>query len=272
MYTGYWTKQLSVTWRNIKEHAIESCVIVNNVTTATLESKTKKAWKRHLETVWTAFTCIWAFRILSKTAARSWIITPSWPLVSLFLRFLFNLNLVYGCFPLDFVWKWYEIKLRIDLLTVDFFHSYLKETKKINNQFLNSKRLSSLYFALATNQNTTNLMQFGILYWSGQWTWGNDNGIMYALYGKAWICILIQSMAMRWLCKNRTLTLKYSEYPPPTKNVPQLSSSVLVKKAVDYVPCRIFLKGRWQSNSLRSSDLIFTNIGINCSLREPPRN
>ena len=34
-------------------------------------------------------------------------------LVSLFLRFLFNLNFVlfYGCLPLDFVWKWYEIKL-----------------------------------------------------------------------------------------------------------------------------------------------------------------
>ena len=32
-----------------------------------------------METVWTAF--IWAFRILSKMAARSWIITPPWPLV-----------------------------------------------------------------------------------------------------------------------------------------------------------------------------------------------
>ena len=125
-----------------------------------------------METVWTAF--IWAFRILSKMAARSWIITPQWPLVSLFLRFLFNLNFVlfYGCFPLDFVWKWYEIKeltviffrfhevwMKKPMCTFSycgrkngkidvhifpatqcarrFFHSYLKETKYINNQFSN---------------------------------------------------------------------------------------------------------------------------------------
>ena len=117
-----------------------------------------------METVWTAF--IWAFRILSKMAARSWIITPPWPLVSLFLRFLFSLNifLFYGCFPLDFVWKWYEIKLKelkveffrfleVWMKKTDvhifvwratpaiqwarrFFHAYLKETKKLNNQFL----------------------------------------------------------------------------------------------------------------------------------------
>ena len=90
-------------------------VIVNNVTTATLESKTKNAWKRHwqkrngnsLNSLYLGVSNSF------KDGARSWIITPPWPLVSLFLRFLFNLNFVlfYGCFPLDFVWKWYEIKL-----------------------------------------------------------------------------------------------------------------------------------------------------------------
>ena len=57
-----------------------------------------------------------------------------------------------------------------------------------------------------------------------------------------------------------------------TSTSPYFFASVLVKKAVDYVPCRIFLKGRWQSNTLRSSDLIYTNFGINCSFRESPRN
>ena len=30
-----------------------------------------------------------------------------------FLRFLFNLKFIlfYDCFPLDFIWKWYEIEL-----------------------------------------------------------------------------------------------------------------------------------------------------------------
>ena len=38
-------------------------------------------------------------------------------------------------------------------------------------------------------------------------------------------------------------------------NQPLFFASVSVKKAVDYVPCSIFLDGRWQSNTLRSSYL-----------------
>ena len=174
-----------MTQRQRARYRLARYVIANNVTTITLESKTKEPWKRHwqkrngnslnslylgvsivvtgsaLRTDLSIFAlCImgfsrfWltmadkeikvhrrvirmilpiiqrakndrsvqralpvydngAFRILSKIAARSWIINSPWPLVSLVLRFLFNMNFVlfYGCFSLDFVWKWYEIKL-----------------------------------------------------------------------------------------------------------------------------------------------------------------
>ena len=68
-------------------------------------SLTEEKWKQFEKPVFVRF--------LSKMAARSWIITPPWPLVSLFLHFLSNLNFVlfYGCFLSDFVWKLYEIKL-----------------------------------------------------------------------------------------------------------------------------------------------------------------
>ena len=81
-------------------------VIVNNVTTAMLESKTKNAWKRHwqkrnghsLNSLYLGVS-----NSFKDWEAWSWIITAPWPLVSLFLRFLFNLNFVlfYGCFPLE---------------------------------------------------------------------------------------------------------------------------------------------------------------------------
>ena len=58
--------------RQRARYRVARYVIVNNVTTATPESKTKNAWKSHWQkgngNILTDF--IWVFRILSKMAAR----------------------------------------------------------------------------------------------------------------------------------------------------------------------------------------------------------
>ena len=63
----------NIVQRQRARYRVARYVIVNNVITATLESKTKKhenvTDRREMETVLTDF--IWAFRILSKIAARS---------------------------------------------------------------------------------------------------------------------------------------------------------------------------------------------------------
>ena len=71
--------------RQRARYRVARYVIVNNVTTATLESKTKNAWKRHenvtdrreMETVWTAF--IWVFRSPSVSDVPQ--TTGAWSLV-----------------------------------------------------------------------------------------------------------------------------------------------------------------------------------------------
>ena len=153
-----------MTQRQRARYRVARYVIVNNVTTATLESKTKNAWKRRwqkrngnsLNSLYLGVSD--SFKDGSSKLNN---FTPPWPLVSLFLRFLFNLNFVlfYGCFPLDFVWKWYEIiifknwqliffvslryewknrRAPIRKCARRFFHSYLKETKKKQQPTINS--------------------------------------------------------------------------------------------------------------------------------------
>ena len=116
-------------------YRVAAYFIINNVTTATLDSKMKDAWKRRWQKRnWNSLKAfIWAFRILSKMTARSWIITPSWPLLSLFLRFLFKLNFVlsYGFFSLRFcmemIWNWI---IRIDSWFFSFVEVWVKKKKK----------------------------------------------------------------------------------------------------------------------------------------------
>ena len=136
--------------RQRARYRVARYVIVNNVAAATLESKTKNEWKRHWQKRnGNSFNRLYlgvsdsfkdgssklnnhsamAVGKKKKSEVRSFksnenihkkedgsyyvVSANKASSVSLFLRFLFNLNFVlfYGCFPLDFVWKWYEIKL-----------------------------------------------------------------------------------------------------------------------------------------------------------------
>ena len=95
--------------RQRARYSVARYVIENNVTTTTLESKTKNALKCHwqkrngnsLNSLYLGVSDSF------KDGSSKLKTTPPWPLVSLFLRLLFNLNFVlfYGCLPLDFVWK-----------------------------------------------------------------------------------------------------------------------------------------------------------------------
>ena len=108
-------------------------VIVNNVTTATLESKTKNAWKRHWQKRnGNSLNSLYLGVSNSFKDGSSKLNNHSAMAVCKFILAL-SVQFEFCCLPLDFIWK----NPPAIQCARRFFHSYLKETKKINNQFLN---------------------------------------------------------------------------------------------------------------------------------------
>ena len=98
-------------------------VILNNVTTATLESKMKNAWKSHWQKRnGNSLNSLYLGVSNSFKDGSSKLNNPA-AMVSLFLRFLFSLDFVlfYGCLTLDFVWN--DMKLNYKNLQLIFFLS-----------------------------------------------------------------------------------------------------------------------------------------------------
>ena len=178
-----------MTQRQGARYRVARYVIVNNITTAMLESKMKNAWKsRWKKRNWNSLNNLYlgvsdSFKDGSSKLNNHSAMAVGEFILALSVQFEFYLIVV---FPLDFVWKRHEIKLQ--KLTVDvfrflaiwmkkkkttctfsygwrrrahfrtpavrkcarrfFFHSYLKETKKINCQFL--KKFGPVFFIISS--------------------------------------------------------------------------------------------------------------------------
>ena len=108
-------------------------VIVNNITTATLESKTKNAWKRRWQKRnGNSLNSLYLGVSDSFKDGSSKLNNHSAMAVGKFILALsvqFEFCFILCCFPLDFVWKWYEIELK-ELTVYFFFVSLMYEWKK----------------------------------------------------------------------------------------------------------------------------------------------
>ena len=99
--------------RQRARYRVARYVIVYNVTTAALESKTKNAWKRHWQKRnGNSLNSLYLGILNSFKDGSSKLNNHSAMVIGKFILALsvqFEFFLFYGCFPLDFVWKLYEI-------------------------------------------------------------------------------------------------------------------------------------------------------------------
>ena len=119
--------------RQRARYRVPRYIIVNNVTTATLESKMKNAWKRHwqkrngnsLNSLYLGISN--SFKDDSSKLNNHSAMAVGKFILALSVQFEFCF-LFYGCLPLDFVWKWYELNYKNWQLI--FFISLRYEWKK----------------------------------------------------------------------------------------------------------------------------------------------